>query len=164
MEEEKQSTSTQASRSRPPPTLPFGMKCKCSGTSGSSASSEKEVKIRSGDAQSCYEERRSLRKKETVKVKENIKKIEEIEAKKSEGVRKKEEMRVHHDTQASVSEVTVKRKTYLQGCGPEAGQKPSCTASSSLESGTNCPLSRSSAGSQTLLAGGKPQLDLRKLE
>ena len=164
MEEEKQSTSTQASRSRPPPTLPFGMKCKCSGTSGSSASSEKELKIRSGDAQSCYEERRSLRKKETVKVKENIKKIEEIEAKKSEGVRKKEEMRVHHDTQASVSEVTVKRKTYLQGCGPEAGQKPSCTASSSLESKTNCHFRRYPAGSQTFIGRGKPQQDVRKLE
>ena len=163
--EEKQSTSTQASRSRPPPTLPFGMKCKCSGTSGSSVSSEKEIMIKSGDAQSCHdEERRSLRKEETVKVKENIRKIEEIEAKKSEGGRKKEEIRVHHDTQASRSEVTVKRKTYLQGCGPEAGQKPSSTASSSLESKTNCHLRRYPAGSQNSIGRGKPQQDGRKLE
>ena len=164
MEEEKQSTSTQASRSRPPPTLPFRMKC--SGTSFASVSSKKGEKIKIKDVQTdklCSEKGRSMmRKKETVK--ENVRKIEEIEAKKNEDVRKKEEMKVHHDSQASVSEVEVKRKTYLQGCGPEAGQKPSCTASSSLESGTNCPLSRSSAGSQTLLAGGKPQLDLRKLE
>lgn len=163
MEEEKQSTSTQASRSRPPPTLPFRMKC--SGTSVSSVYSEKGEKVKNKDAQSdklCSEKGRSLRKKETVK--ENIRKIEEKEAKKSEDVRKKEEMKVHHDSQASVSEVEVKRKTYLQGCGPEAGQKPSCTASSSLESRTNCHISRSSAGSHTFIGRGKPQQDLRKLQ
>ena len=103
-----------------------------------------------------------MRKKEIVK--ENVRKIEEIEAKKIEDMKKKEEMSVHHDSQVEISEVDSKRKTYLQGCGPEAGQKPSYTASSYLESGTYCPISRSSAGSQTLLAAGKPQLDLRKLE
>ena len=103
-----------------------------------------------------------LKKKEIVK--ENVRKIEEIEAKKIEDMKKKEEMPIHHDSQVEISEVDSKRKTYLQGCGPEAGQKPSYTASSYLESGTYCPVSRSSAGSQTLLAAGKPQLDLRKLE
>ena len=103
-----------------------------------------------------------MRKKETVK--ENVRKIEEIEAKKNEDMKKKEEMKVHHDSQASISEVEVKKKTYLQGCGPDAGQKPSCTASSSLESRTNCQISRSSAGSHTFIGRGKPQQDLRKLE
>ena len=103
-----------------------------------------------------------IKKKETVK--ENVRKIEASEAKKIEIMKKKEEMPLHLDSQARISVVDSKRMTYLQGCGPEAGQKPSCTASSNLDSGTYCPVSRSSARSQTLLAAGKPQLDLRKQE